>query len=75
MNARTLVAREARIRLARRGMNQTDLARALGVSSSTVSLWIAGERAVTRERQRQLVEILGGSARTLFVRASENGGA
>lgn len=66
MPDKQLVAVEARVRLARRDMTQSDLARVLGVSKSTVHYWLAGTRLVTAARQRQLAEILGGPARTLF---------
>jgi len=48
------------------GLTQADLARAVGVSVPTISLWETGQREITPERQELLASALGGR-RGLFV--------
>jgi transcriptional regulator with XRE-family HTH domain len=65
MQRKFLVARELRVRLARRNMSMSALARVLGCSPSTLTRWHQRALTVPPEMQRAIAAELGGT-RGLF---------
>lgn len=60
--------------LRERGMSQEELARRLGVSPSTVSMWLSGERQIPLRRLREIARVFGKSEQEVLAASGYLGG-